>query len=87
MKVLAINCGSSTLKFQIFELDGSTPLGRERRLAHGLVERIGHPGVVNLTIEEGKSFQEITKIADHGIATERMLNWHEIPWLHGKGWN
>lgn len=85
MKVLAINCGSSTLKFQIFELDGSTPLGRERRLAHGLVERIGHPGVVNLTIEGGKSFQETTKIADHGIATERMLNWMKSLGFMGKG--
>jgi acetate kinase len=33
MKVLAINCGSSTLKFQVIEVDGELAPGRERRLA------------------------------------------------------
>lgn len=35
MKALAIDCGSSTLKFQPTERKG------ERRLAHSIVERIG----------------------------------------------
>ena len=35
MKILVINCGSSSLKYQVFDMD------REEVLAKGLAERIG----------------------------------------------
>ena len=38
MKILVINTGSSSIKYQLFEMTASTVL------AHGLVERIGEPG-------------------------------------------
>lgn len=38
MKILVLNCGSSSLKFQLLEMDGETVL------AKGLVERIGSEG-------------------------------------------
>ena len=38
MKVLVINCGSSSLKYQVLDMDG------EKLLAKGLVERIGMEG-------------------------------------------
>ncbi|MDR1048697.1 MAG: acetate kinase, partial [Synergistaceae bacterium] len=38
MKILVINCGSSSLKYQLFDMD------REQVLAKGLVERIGIDG-------------------------------------------
>ncbi len=31
MKILVINCGSSTLKFQVIALDENTPSGQEQR--------------------------------------------------------
>ena len=40
MKVLVVNCGSSSLKYQALEMDNST------LLAKGLVERIGLDGSV-----------------------------------------
>ncbi|MGZ9174950.1 MAG: acetate kinase, partial [Candidatus Binatia bacterium] len=40
MKVLVLNCGSSTLKFQVVESDG---LAESRKLARGIVDRIGGP--------------------------------------------
>jgi acetate kinase len=40
MKVLVVNCGSSSLKYQVLEMDNST------LLAKGLVERIGLDGSV-----------------------------------------
>ncbi|MGI6733078.1 MAG: acetate/propionate family kinase [Anaerovoracaceae bacterium] len=40
MKVLVVNCGSSSLKYQVLEMDNST------LLAKGLVERIGLEGSV-----------------------------------------
>ena len=41
MNVLALNCGSSSLKFQVFASDRDALPASVRRLAHGLVERIG----------------------------------------------
>ena len=37
-KVLVVNCGSSSLKFQLFDMKG------EKMLCKGLVERIGIAG-------------------------------------------
>ncbi|HEY3151950.1 MAG TPA: hypothetical protein VGK65_09860 [Candidatus Binatia bacterium] len=39
MKILVLNCGSSTLKFQLIET-GSVK-DEERKLARGIVDRIG----------------------------------------------
>ena len=38
MKILVINCGSSSIKYRLFEIDNS---GRHEELAKGLVERVG----------------------------------------------
>ncbi len=50
MKILVINAGSSSLKYQLFDMDG------EKVLAKGLCERIGIDGVLTYTPEvNGKS--------------------------------
>ena len=38
MKILVINCGSSSLKYQLFDMDNEEVLGK------GIVERIGIDG-------------------------------------------
>ena len=38
MKILVINCGSSSLKYQLIDMEGETVM------AKGLCERIGIPG-------------------------------------------
>jgi acetate kinase len=75
MKVLAINCGSSTLKFQVIEVEGKGAAGRERRLASGIVDRIGGRAAIEFTAESGASLQEAAPVADHGEATQRVLVW------------
>jgi acetate kinase len=75
MKVLAINCGSSTLKFQVIELEGEAAAGRERRLASGTVDRIGGRAAIEFTAENGERLQEAAPVADHGEATQRVLVW------------
>ena len=85
MKILAINCGSSTLKFQVIELDENTPLGRERRLGHGLVDRIGRRGEIKFVTENGERFQETAEIADHGMAARRVFEWLKSLGLMGQG--
>ena len=47
MKVLVINCGSSSLKYQLIDMNGENPL------AQGLVERIGMEGSVLTQKVEG----------------------------------
>lgn len=56
MKVLAINCGSSTLKFQLIDMWGEdTPYGQEQQLARGVVDRIGGRGVAFVHIASASS--------------------------------
>jgi acetate kinase len=89
MSILAINCGSSTLKFQLFELKrDSRSYGQERRLAQGLVEEIGTRGVLSFTIEKGESLRKSLAVADHGQATRRVLSWLESSGLleHDSSW-
>jgi acetate kinase len=76
MKVLAINCGSSTLKFQCIEFDsGKNQLVRERKLAKGIVDRIGGKSTIQFSVNGGKSFSDFAKVADHGQAVRRVLDW------------
>ena len=86
MRALAINCGSSTLKFQLFELQPEEKgYGQEKRLARGLVEEIGTRGSLDFTIEDHESLKKATAISDHGQATRRVLAWLESSGLlkHG----
>ncbi len=75
MKVLVINCGSSTLKFHVFELEETTTLGHEKALAYGLVDRIGRRGEVRFISEGGQVYQMNDEIVDHGMATQRVIEW------------
>ena len=49
MKVLVINCGSSSLKYQLIDMT------TEESLAQGLVERIGIEGSVLTQKVEGRN--------------------------------
>lgn len=67
MKVLVINCGSSSLKYQLFDMEN------EYVMAKGLVERIGLSGAV-LTHRPGEKKQVIeTAIPDHEKAIALVL--------------
>jgi acetate kinase len=69
MKILVINCGSSSLKYQLIETDG------ERQLAKGLCERIGIDGS-NLKHEPaGKdAFKLERAMPDHTAAVRLVLD-------------
>ena len=67
MKVLVINCGSSSLKYQLFDMTD------ESVLAKGLVERIGLPGSI-LIHRPGEAKVEIKdEIEDHSKAISLVL--------------
>lgn len=74
MKILILNCGSSTLKFEIFEIgrEGTRP-DELRRLARGLVDRIGEQASVELE-GDGTTWRDIQPIADHYEASCVVLD-------------
>ncbi len=69
MKILVINCGSSSLKYQVFDMDN------EAVLAKGLVERIGIDGS---RIKHTKTGMDAvvteTPIPDHKVAVKLVLD-------------
>lgn len=68
MKVLVINCGSSSLKFQL--IDSQT----EKCLAKGLCERIGIDGsMITYTPEGGDKEKTVTPMPDHTEAIRLVL--------------
>ena len=68
MFVFVLNCGSSSFKYQLLDMNN------EHRVAVGLVERIGMADSV-LTYEPagGEKTREVADIADHQVAIKRVL--------------
>jgi acetate kinase len=74
VKVLVLNCGSSSLKFQLVETDAaSAAAGRDRALAKGLVDNIGGPAILKYETEGARPLQETEEVLEHKIAVERAL--------------
>jgi len=76
MKVLVINCGSSTLKFEIIELLGVSGLSSDAvRLARGLVDRIGATASLRFQVAGFAEKSEFAAVLDHGEAVGLVLDW------------
>jgi acetate kinase len=80
VRVLSVNCGSSTLKWALLELDGARP---DRRLAQGVVRRIGGRGEVDFE-GDGAAAREEADLPDHGAAVARMAAWLDERGLKGE---
>ena len=76
MNVLVLNVGSSTLKFQVIRTDLETMrTDEDRRLARGVVERIGGEAVLTLTGGDGRPRKSAQPLRDHRAAVEHILRW------------
>jgi acetate kinase len=74
MKVLVLNCGSSSLKFQLIETDEEMAReGRDRTLAKGLVEDAGGTAVLHYEAEGKKPVRDAIGAFQHRTAVERAL--------------
>ena len=62
MKVLVINCGSSSLKYQLFDMD------TESMIAKGNCERIGVDGKIGGSTADGRKFEYEVDFANHTAA-------------------
>ena len=69
MNVLVLNCGSSSLKFQL--VDSTT----ETRLARGVVERIGGQALCTYEPRYAPARKHAEPVRDHAGAVERVMRW------------
>ncbi len=68
MKVLTLNCGSSTVKYKLIETD------REENIAYGKVERIGMIGAsIEIVTKDGNKVVEEKELLDHVMAVDAIL--------------
>ena len=76
MNVLVLNCGSSTLKFQIIDTDLER-MGEDadRRLVIGIVERIGGQALIAFQAEGQVKQRFAEPIRGHRAAIDRVLRW------------
>ncbi|MGI5900915.1 MAG: acetate/propionate family kinase [Desulfitobacteriia bacterium] len=69
MKILVLNCGSSSLKYQLMDMTTKKPI------AKGLVERIGLPGsILNHTPIGGEKIVKEAELQDHVEAIKLVLD-------------
>ena len=67
MKILVLNAGSSSLKYQLFNMETSEVL------AKGLCERIGAGGSITHKRPNAEPYTEEIELADHSVALSRLL--------------
>ncbi|MBU8879707.1 acetate kinase [Bacillus sp. FJAT-29790] len=67
-KIIAINAGSSSLKFQLFEMPS------EEVITKGMIERIGMDESSFSIVVNGEKVTETTHIPDHDVAVKLLLD-------------
>ncbi|HEX6122589.1 MAG TPA: acetate/propionate family kinase [Ktedonobacterales bacterium] len=77
-RILAINSGSSSLRFALYALGGpDVPGARERRVLSGLFQRIGQEAAALRIADEGGHalVEERLPLPDHAAAITRLTAW------------
>ena len=68
VKVMAVNAGSSSLKFKLFEMPAETVI------TDGVVERIGLEDAYFTIRVNGEKKKQVLPIKDHGVAVQMLLD-------------
>ncbi len=68
MKILVLNCGSSSAKFQLFEIES------KQVLVKGLIERIGSSGAIVRYHGYNRKLTKTVEVFDHSAAIRRILD-------------
>ena len=68
VKVMAVNAGSSSLKFKLFEMPD------EKVITDGVVERIGLEDAYFTIRVNGEKKKQVLPIRDHGVAVQMLLD-------------
>jgi len=76
MNVLVLNCGSSSVKFQLIATDVERiEQNTDEQLAHGVIERIGGESIITLQAEGGAPQRSTAPLRDTRAAVELVLRW------------
>jgi acetate kinase len=76
MRILVLNCGSSSLKFQLIETDiQAIKQNSDRRLAHGQIERIGGAAILSFTTDGNRHERSASPIKNIRTALTTAIDW------------
>ena len=67
-KIISVNAGSSSLKFQLYEMP------EEKVLTNGIVERIGFEDAIFTIKVNGEKVSKTLPVANHSVAVDLLLN-------------
>jgi acetate kinase len=68
MKILTVNCGSSTVKYALFDMP------QKRKLCYGVVDRVGSIGSRIEHVKLGERLVRRESCAHHAAALKRVMN-------------
>lgn len=76
MNILVLNCGSSSMKFQIVETDLELiEKDSEKMLAKGLIERVGSQAIITFQVTGKPPLKQAAPIRDHRAALNYLIKW------------
>jgi acetate kinase len=76
MNILVLNCGSSSVKFQLIETDIDTiEKNADKRLAGGVIERVIGQALITLHAEGQPKVKIAEPLHDHKSAIDYILRW------------
>ena len=76
MNILVLNCGSSSLKFQIIETDlDIIEKNADQQKAKGLVERIGGQSLISFQATGRPAMKAAIALRDHRAALDYVIRW------------
>jgi acetate kinase len=76
MKILVLNVGSSSLKFQLIDTDREAIAANlDRRIARGQIERIGGEAILTFTAGSADPSRTTAHIRNHAEAVEHIVTW------------
>jgi acetate kinase len=76
MNILVLNCGSSSLKFQIIETDlDLIDRNADVQKAKGVIERIGSQALITLQADGRAAVKQAAPLRDHRAALDFVLRW------------
>ena len=66
MKILVINSGSSSIKYQVFEMP------QQNVICSGMVERIGLENAKVIYKSGGNTYEQVTEVPDHRTGLQKI---------------
>ncbi|MDQ1267335.1 MAG: acetate kinase [Bacteroidota bacterium] len=80
MNIFVLNCGSSSLKFQIIATDlEMIEKDADKQLAKGLIERVGSQALITMQVVGNPPLKAAVPLRDHRAALNYVIQWLSSP--------